>query len=60
MKFLSEYTNDVNRCARVYKVNNGYTVNLWDANLEIDDWKNYISEELAEAAAEDFVLYLKG
>ena len=54
--FLSEYM-DGNRCARVYKKQNGvYTVNFWDANLEIDEWKDYSSESESDSIAEDWVL----
>lgn len=53
---LSEYTDEVNRCARVFKQANGvYTVNFWDAIGEIDEWDTYGSEEDAENAAEDWV-----
>ena len=53
---LSEYTDEVNRCARVFKMNGVYQVNFWDANMEIDDWKSYQSEDDADDAAEDWVV----
>jgi len=56
MMFLSEYM-DGNRCARVYRKENGtYTVNFWDANMEIDEWKDYGSEAESDSIAEDWVL----
>lgn len=53
---LSEYTDNVNRCARVYKFDREYRVNFWDANMEIDDWKTYNNEDVADDAAEDWVV----
>ena len=53
---LSEYTDEVNRCARVFKMNGVYQVNFWDANMEIDDWKSYATEDDADDAAEDWVV----
>jgi len=48
---------DGNRCARVYRKENGtYTVNFWDANMEIDEWKDYSSEAESDSIAEDWVL----
>jgi len=56
MNLLSEYTDETNRCARIYRMKDGlYQVNFWDAALEIDDWRTYTSEEVAENSAEDWV-----
>ena len=56
MKMLSEYTDNVNRCARVFKNDAGYTVNFWDAVCETDEWVTYLHEETAENAAEDWIV----
>ena len=57
MIMISEYTDDNNRCSRVYKSNNGdYQVNFWDAIMEHDEWKPYLTIDDAEDAAEDWVL----
>lgn len=57
MKLLSEYTDDVNRCARVYNLGKGlYQVNFWDASAEIDDWVTFDTLESAENTAEDWLL----
>jgi hypothetical protein len=54
---LSEYTDDRNRCARVYEFKTGgYQVNFWDAITEEDFWKPYFDLEKAENDAEDWVL----
>ena len=54
---LCEYTDDRNRCARVYEFKTGgYQVNFWDASLELDYWKPHSTIEEAQDAAEDWVL----
>lgn len=56
MNLLSEYTDDTNRCARIYRTAEGmYQVNYWDAALEIDNWQTYTSIQVAEDLAEDWV-----